>query len=430
MKIGQIGECLKCSYVETINLEDKLNLSDFDVIFVDISSLNEAFGEEIEFYLENRKDSLEEYVTRYKRSLIEVKGFYEHGGILFISFSDIPESLSDYIEVNNGEDFNLLDVFSLDINDFEFEELEGSVVDYLERNLDVLNTNYFGFRYKYILKKHNCIPVLKSKKKKDVIGVKKRIKNGFCYVLPGFEASPDLQNYTAFSYFERYIKEIVDYNKIIINEITQDDIPSWIDDYIIYNESVYLSKRDKLNEKLALLEMDVLENNTKLEEFKRLKSLLYSGDKNLEIAVEDTFRKMGFNVSVPLGNNDDLHILEDNFKAVVEIKGVNKSGATQHVMQLEKWVSNFGIENNGEAVKGILILNSFKEKLPAERKESSFPKDMLDYSIKRNHCLMLSESLLNIFVDFKEGLISKDEVKRLLEETIGVLLYSPRYKQN
>lgn len=94
-----------------------------------------------------------------------------------------------------------------------------------------------------------------------------------------------------------------------------------------------------------------------------------------------------------------------------------------HVMQLEKWVSNFGMENNGEHVKGILILNPFRGKNPKLRKENPFPSDMLDYSEKRGHCLILTEDLLRLYIDYIENLISKQEIEEVLFNTIGILKY-------
>ena len=157
-----------------------------------------------------------------------------------------------------------------------------------------------------------------------------------------------------------------------------------------------------------------------------MKRLIFAGDVALEEAVEQVFCGFGFNVMVPEGNKDDLNILEEDFKAVVEVKGLTKSASTSNAMQLEKWASNYGYENS-IVPKAILIVNAFKELAPPDRKEKVFPNDMLDYSLPRNHCLMITLDLLNVYIDFKAGLINKAEIQQLIASTVGAFNYIPRY---
>jgi hypothetical protein len=135
---------------------------------------------------------------------------------------------------------------------------------------------------------------------------------------------------------------------------------------------------------------------------------------------------IGFAVEKPEGNDVDLIIEFKEFVAVLEIKGVKGSGAKSNVRQLENWVNNYSMANKKDA-KGILIINTYKTLPLNQRKEISFPPDMVNFSIAREHCLLLTTDLLNIYLDFEQGYIIIDEITALLNECVGVLNYVPRH---
>ena len=116
-----------------------------------------------------------------------------------------------------------------------------------------------------------------------------------------------------------------------------------------------------------------------------------------------------------------------DFVSVIEIKGLKGSGAKNNVRQLENWVNNYSMTKNEEA-KGLLIINTFKTLPIEERTALSFPPDMVNFSIQRNHCLILTLDLVNLYIDFEENLITIDEIALLLNACVGVLKYVPRFK--
>ncbi|RYE53540.1 MAG: hypothetical protein EOP48_14175, partial [Sphingobacteriales bacterium] len=384
LKVAQVGGAIKSKHVEDIEFSHRLNFSDFDVIFIDIQYLNESISEELD-NVEN--EELDDLLAQFRNSIAQMKDFYEHGGIVIAFLSDDPMDIAEYLDEDTKDKWNVLEFLHLDVNNFGFEFIEGSAFEYLE-NLESLNSN-FSLRYHYVMEKFDGLPVLRSKKKKDVVGIKKMIGKGACYLIPGFEkaASPDsIASYDAFQYM---LNNVVAINKSKL--AGNSTPPAWVDEYIIYDEYHHQQQKTVNIKKKTELEKQIAANEETLDRYRNLKRLLYSGDDELENAVEEIFKDMGFNVSVPEGNNDDLHILENGFTAVVEIKGVTKSGTTMHVMQLEKWVTNYGLENEGKQAKGILILNPFRDKRPSDRKETAFPRDMLNFSKPRGHCLMLGQ---------------------------------------
>lgn len=420
LKIAQVGGALKSSDIEDIEFSQKLNFSDFDIIFIDMQYLIESLSDEIDDASVSNPSALSDIL---ESSIEQMADFYKHGGISITFFSEEPYSLKEISEGYAGKDVDVFSFMHLNAKSFTFQEIEGSAFEFLEQ-LEFLDEK-FHLRYKYIFKAYEGEPVLRSKKKKDVVGIKKIIGKGVSYLIPSFDEACKINGEAAYLNFQIGLEKIQAIPKL--KSIEGQSIPEWAKNHLIYDEVKYVKTAQSLFKEKACLETLIHENQSNLQKFISLKALLYAGDETLESIVEEVFRKLGFNVQVPAGNQDDLQIHEPEFTAVVEIKGLTKSGSTMNVMQLEKWVSNYGIEHEGEIAKGILILNPFRDRAPSERKENPFPSDMLNFSKARGHCLLLSEDLLNIYVDFQEGLIEKQDIISLLFKTTGVVKYRSRY---
>lgn len=202
--------------------------------------------------------------------------------------------------------------------------------------------------------------------------------------------------------------------------------PDWISDYHIGKESIELQNLNKFSMQLLDIKKSIDGIQSTLKHYSNIKSLLYLDGTPLELTVKNFLEKIGFVVEKPLGYDVDIIIKHDEFIGVLEIKGVKGSAAKSHVRQLENWVNNYSITNNQDA-KGILIINAYKYLPVNERVEISFPPDMVTFSIQRDHCLLLTVDLVNIYIDFEEKLININEIIILLKGCVGVLNYSPRF---
>lgn len=131
------------------------------------------------------------------------------------------------------------------------------------------------------------------------------------------------------------------------------------------------------------------------EEAALARDQLYLGTgRSLELEVKAVLELLGGVVTEPEPSRDDWRVTFPEGDAVVEVKGVGKTAAEQHAAQLEKWVSG-ALEETGQAPKGILVVNTWREKPIDERTDRSFPDQMLPYSASRNHCLVTG---LQLFV--------------------------------
>lgn len=421
-KIGRIGESVFNGSFESINFFSKKNLLDFDLILINLSHVFLEFNSKIR----KNTNHYDEIDTEISKRRNDFSRFLAHEGklILFLNISPFALELSNPSLLEYFQDFNLnlFSIFGLNSTDFKLEEISGSVYSDLGA-LKKLN-DQFNFKYDYKFEKFAGKPILSTQKGSYVVGVKCDVENGQIFILPNFTTHVDmdiiLKETQTKSALEELLKNSKDIKEIKIKT------PDWLKDFEIKGEDEFLTLGKKLANKQKELDIEILENNSKLDEYFKLKQLVFSGDDTLEVLIKEVFENFGFNVKVPEGNKDDLIIDEEDFTAVVEIKGLKHSGSTKNAMQVEKWVTNYALDNESDPPKGILIINAFKELAPANRTENPFPPDMLKYSELRNHCLMLTLDLLNIIVDFKKGLLNKNEIQELLKNTVGVLKYEPK----
>jgi hypothetical protein len=140
------------------------------------------------------------------------------------------------------------------------------------------------------------------------------------------------------------------------------------------------TKIESSRERLAKLQQE-------LEAAASRDQLFLGTGRALELEVRNVLELLGGTVTEPDPGRDDWKVAFPEAKAVVEVKGVSKSGAEKHAAQLEKWVSS-EFEQTSEAPKGILVVNTWRETPLDERTKEDFPDQMLGYSKSRKHCLV------------------------------------------
>ncbi|TXB61845.1 hypothetical protein [Phaeodactylibacter luteus] len=177
-------------------------------------------------------------------------------------------------------------------------------------------------------------------------------------------------------------------------------------------EEVSLRKRLDEIEKLGL------EIKREIDLFEKQKTLFTGTGFELVEIVEYALRELGFNVVAKDTFKDDLIISKDDEIAIVEIKGVKKSATQRHAVRLHKWVTDYFFRHEVNP-KGILIVNTYKDTPPGQRKEIDFPSQMMEYVNQMKICLMTGVELFILITAFKTGRMSQEEIEKLLFETVG-----------
>lgn len=173
-------------------------------------------------------------------------------------------------------------------------------------------------------------------------------------------------------------------------------LPSWAVALKFPEDHARTERLVTLEENLQSVMSEIADINSEREKDDRWKQLITSTGAQLEERVLEAFQVLGFEAtSDPVPGRRDLHLkFRDQF-AVVEVKGVKKSASEANAAQLEKWVAE-ALANSEVPHKGILVVNSWRETPLQERKEPTFPHQMLGYSTARQHCLLTGLQLLSM----------------------------------
>jgi len=198
-------------------------------------------------------------------------------------------------------------------------------------------------------------------------------------------------------------------------------LPSWAED-IQFPE-------DKDREtRLAVLEREVQERVTQISEIKaarakdeRWKLLITGTGSALEDRVREAFGLMGFeSASDTVTHRRDLHLRLNDRLAVVEVKGLNKSASEANAAQLEKWVAE-ALAETGKPHKGILVVNAWRDIPIRDRREPTFPHQMLRYCEAREHCLITGLQLLSMVRALLNGAADAKQLAEAILECVGPL---------
>lgn len=196
--------------------------------------------------------------------------------------------------------------------------------------------------------------------------------------------------------------------------------PPWMEQYATDGQQ-------KLRSKVAAQQLRVEEARTKLTQLQQKKEYLEEADqlflgtgRTLELEVKKVLEMLGGIVTEPEIGRDDWRVAFPEGEAVVEVKGTTKGAAEKHAAQLEKWVS-IALETTGKAPKGILIVNTWRNLPLDERKERSFPKQMLPYSTGRNHCLVSGIQLFVIRSEIEKNKVRARFWRRQIMNTAGTI---------
>lgn len=182
--------------------------------------------------------------------------------------------------------------------------------------------------------------------------------------------------------------------------------PAWLSDYSLPNEE---DIEDSIQEKKK--EIEELENE--LESLTKLKKLLYETNTNLEEVTRDSLRELGFTVDgeVPGKRDGILRTSETDF--ALEITGTTGGIKLRKGRQLDDWVENVMAEDPDEDVSGLLIVNP-EMGTPPEERDISIEPNVQNYMEQRGDYKVLTT--LDLYrlaeLNLKEG-VDKDDIEEM-----------------
>ncbi|WP_150253122.1 hypothetical protein [Nocardiopsis deserti] len=194
--------------------------------------------------------------------------------------------------------------------------------------------------------------------------------------------------------------------------------PQWIARYAT-------DEQEHLRLEIVKQQKKIEEARTRLADLQRQKELAEAKDqlflgsgRALELEVKSVLELLGGAVTEPTPGRDDWKVSFSEGDAVVEVKGIKKSAAEKHAAQLEKWVAT-ALEETEKAPKGILAVNTWRERPLDERTEADFPDQMIPYCEGRQHCLVTGLQLFVIRDDVEKNPERAEHWRRELLNTVG-----------
>jgi hypothetical protein len=172
-------------------------------------------------------------------------------------------------------------------------------------------------------------------------------------------------------------------------------LPAWASNFRLPGESDSRSQIANKESQIELARSELTDLQTELNRMESRKHLVTGTGRPLETEVRHVLEVLGGVVEEPEPGRDDWKVVFPEGRAVVEVKGLEKSAGEKDSAQLEKWVAN-ELEETGVAPKGLLIVNGWRTVPIDQRSELVFPDQMLKYSTARGHCLVTGSQMLGI----------------------------------
>lgn len=201
--------------------------------------------------------------------------------------------------------------------------------------------------------------------------------------------------------------------------------PEWLESYQILDDKKQTELIEEHRVKIAELQKEIDSANERLEDNKKIKSILFTNGDQL---VEQVFRILEKVLDCNLAGfidekNEDFLIQFQDVSFIGEIKGVTSNIKSENISQLDVHYQSYmdKLQESGakENVKEILIMNPFRNKPLNERTEVHENQIKL---AERNNCLIIETiTLLYLFEKVMNKEISSSKAKDVFRDKNGLL---------
>lgn len=219
---------------------------------------------------------------------------------------------------------------------------------------------YFGERFNWDMmingpgydSNYNTHPIAKNSYDSDISikATNKYSDDGFVSLIPPkFDIS-----------YSDFVNKTLDEVFDVKSNVEGRSPPTWVSDCKLPGEERIEVEIEKKKEEIEELDKE-------LDDITSSKRLLYETNEPLEQIVRDSLRELGFKVEdeVPGKRDGILYTSEINF--AIEVTGTTGGIKLSKARQLDDWVENVTVEFPDEEVSGLLIVNSEMNTNPEDR---------------------------------------------------------------
>ena len=395
MIIGEIGNFF--STTKKVQYYSSQTLLEYDALVINLAEL-------IQYTSVQHEDAKELYLSRKK----QLEDFIKFKKIPLIYITPLPTKIN-FNKKGGGVEYVTFD-FLTPIPNIVVANEHGSIIEILEKTpfTEVLTKYKQHFFYNSFFETNGGKPIAETPHTKKVLGFYD--KN--CVFIP--ELKPTIK-----AVEKEFFEELIKSAKISIDSSAASSLPEWAEKYYLPNEAELGSEIEAIKDQVNNLNLSIEQKEVERNLISQRKKIFTSSGIELESEVKKIFSELGFQFIESEQNRDDLILKYNDRFAVVEVKGITKTAAEKHAAQLEKWSANF-IQKHDAIPKAILIVNTFKEIPLNERENVSFPDQMIKYSSQREHCLITTVQLLNLYYLAMADPSNKDSLIESIFTTVGV----------
>ena len=203
------------------------------------------------------------------------------------------------------------------------------------------------------------------------------------------------------------------------------DLPTWIHDYSFFDDASHKQNINNANEEISKQQRIIDAANEKLDRNLYFKSILYeNGDSLVRVVFDILEQVMNYSLAGFIDEKkEDFKIALPDITFIGEIKGITSNVRSEHISQLDvhcqSYIDGLDEEGKSENVKGILIINPFRNKPTKER--DAVHEKQIEVARRNGSLIVTTETLLQMFCGYLEGRITTDRIIDVLKNKIGLL---------
>ena len=188
--------------------------------------------------------------------------------------------------------------------------------------------------------------------------------------------------------------------------------PTWIENWNFEPELKLKNDIDNITKKFK-------EISQELEYYKLTKKILYVYGKDLSYSIYSVFKQMGFDTNLKENEGrQDIEIKFNSFFAIIEAKGLKGYANNDALRQLLDYYVTAS-ENNPD-VKGVFIVNHFRDKNPLERGQP-FSEAALKLAKNNEFCLLTTIDLFKLYNLFLKNEMQTAQIGDIIKNTKGLV---------
>jgi hypothetical protein len=187
----------------------------------------------------------------------------------------------------------------------------------------------------------------------------------------------------------------------------------------------FRSEISQLESKIDELRSKIANRAAAIGDLERFKKLLYASGRELEEIFAEGIKRCGGLIEEARYSDEEFIVSYKGLSYLVECKGVGKSVARSHVLQLLGYLTKFE-ETEGRAGKGVLLGNAWKDLPPARRDQKDsriFPDNVVAMATANAIALLSSRTFFETFRRFLAGEMTGEAILDRMLGGVGVVQF-------